>query len=454
MRDLLKTLRLGFANTLGQNAEPGDYVVTERQFWTLSVVMVAVYGLLSVLYNIAAPLNLSVDYSSLGICVLTIISLPAAAFLPALLWPRSASESPYLLPAIFISVHIPVALIEGLLWTWLYVLWPEATNHVPLWKPTVIFLEALIVYRAFLQNYPSLSTSLLLRFAATILLFLLATYEIPRKTYQDVYYVNQVYEDDEPSGLNAEKVFSKQPELMENALSKILPSERGKTDIYTITFGGDGYQEVFKREALLAQKSLETWFGSPDHSIALINHSSSVNTIPLASYSNLRTTLADMKGKAQKDEDILVLYLTSHGSQNATLTVDMPGFSMLPVNAQNLAALIKGSGFRWKVIIVSACYAGSFIPYLKSDNTLIITSASADRTSFGCSDTAELTYFGQAFLKDALPDATSLQEAYSKTASLISDREKAENIPASRPQISMGKNIKTYLARLKHKAAE
>lgn len=56
------------------------------------------------------------------------------------------------------------------------------------------------------------------------------------------------------------------------------------------------------------------------------------------------------------------------------------------------------SGIRWKVIVISACYSGSFIPALQDDNTLIITASAADRTSFGCENEADYTYFGRAFL--------------------------------------------------------
>ncbi|HTK84797.1 MAG TPA: C13 family peptidase, partial [Patescibacteria group bacterium] len=109
-------------------------------------------------------------------------------------------------------------------------------------------------------------------------------------------------------------------------------------------------------------------------------------------------------------------------------------------------ALAEGP-FKWKIIVISACYAGSFIPKLKDDNTLIITAAAADRNSFGCSDENDLTYFGDAFLKQALPVSRSWPEAYQKAVEYVSTREKAEGDKPSLPQIYVGKNIAEYLSK-------
>ena len=46
---------------------------------------------------------------------------------------------------------------------------------------------------------------------------------------------------------------------------------------------------------------------------------------------------------------------------------------------------------------------------------MLITAAAADKTSFGCSDDRDLTYFGEAFYRDALPKAKNLQEAFALT---------------------------------------
>ncbi len=102
----------------------------------------------------------------------------------------------------------------------------------------------------------------------------------------------------------------------------------------------------------------------------------------------------------------------------------------LPLNnvePDEIRRALDASGIQWRVIIVSACYAGTFIEPLKTDHTLVITAADAEHTSFGCADDRELTYFGEAFLRDALPRASSLGEAFQTASKAIREQEREEN---------------------------
>ena len=97
------------------------------------------------------------------------------------------------------------------------------------------------------------------------------------------------------------------------------------------------------------------------------------------------------------------------------------------------------------MILVSACYAGGFIEPLRDAQTIVITAAAADRTSFGCSSDSDLTYFGEAFYRDALPEAGSLRDAFEKAKSAIAARESAEGETPSNPQASFGAEIEERL---------
>ena len=75
----------------------------------------------------------------------------------------------------------------------------------------------------------------------------------------------------------------------------------------------------------------------------------------------------------------------------------------------------------------------------------MITAAAADKTSFGCSDDRDMTYFGEAFYRDALPSATTLQEAFERARTAIANREKQEHQTPSDPQAFFGKEIAAVL---------
>ncbi len=96
--------------------------------------------------------------------------------------------------------------------------------------------------------------------------------------------------------------------------------------------------------------------------------------------------------------------------------------------------ILDESHIRWRIIIVSACYSGIFIPVLKNDSTLIMTAADARHSSFGCDDSRDLTYFGEALLRTRCPHACSLDQAYADMARIIRRRESEEDEIHSNPE--------------------
>jgi hypothetical protein len=98
------------------------------------------------------------------------------------------------------------------------------------------------------------------------------------------------------------------------------------------------------------------------------------------------------------------------------------------------------------VIVISACYSGGFIELLRDPQTIVVTAAAADRTSFGCSNDRDLTYFGEAFYRDALPTARSLRAAFDAAKAAIAARERREHVTPSNPQAYFGAKMEAKLA--------
>jgi Peptidase C13 family len=74
--------------------------------------------------------------------------------------------------------------------------------------------------------------------------------------------------------------------------------------------------------------------------------------------------------------------------------------------------MLDQAGMRYKVVIISACYSGVFIPHLATADTLVIHAADAKHPSFGCEDRAKWTYFGDAFFNAALRQSATLRDAF------------------------------------------
>jgi len=230
-------------------------------------------------------------------------------------------------------------------------------------------------------------------------------------------------------------------------VARVKPAPPGRPGVYFVGFAGDGSQGVFRREALFASEALGARFDSLDRSVLLINDVDDRDSYPLASVSGLQQTLKILASRMNLDQDVLVLFLTSHGSKDG-LEVENGTLPLAQLAPDDLREALDASGIRWRIVVVSACYAGVFIDALKSETSAVITAADARHSSFGCEDDRELTWFGEAFLKDSLPGSASLEDAFHKAAGLIARREAAEHQVRSNPQLYVGPLMQKKLAEL------
>ncbi|QJR12894.1 hypothetical protein DSM104443_03988 [Usitatibacter rugosus] len=245
-----------------------------------------------------------------------------------------------------------------------------------------------------------------------------------------------------------EAVFYKQPGLLTQSLEAIHPGKKGVIDVFFVAFGGYGSQDVFRREVDATTKLMAERFGAEGHSIRLINNRSTLNDLPIASKTSLRAALNRIASVMDKDEDVLVLFMTSHGSEQHRFSLQLWPLNFEEVDPAALRTLLDESGIRNRVVIVSACYSGGFVKPLEDPDTLVVTAAAADKTSFGCSNEAEWTYFGKAYFDDGLRNTRSFTKAFEIAQPLIVEREAKVRAEKSDPQMSVGANIAPRLAAL------
>lgn len=236
-------------------------------------------------------------------------------------------------------------------------------------------------------------------------------------------------------GLINETVLYNQQELLEKSWGKLESNDPDKIDLYFLGISGDGSQAVFRREIQFVQDYFDKNLNTQNKSIALINARKTIEEIPLATTTSIKGTLQEIAKRMDTENDILFIYMSSHGSKEFEFSLNQTKMDLPDISAQTLADIINDLPIRWKVIIVSACYSGGFIPPLENDNTLIITAAAPEQTSFGCSNEAEFTYFGEAYFKDALSQTSNFVKAYDLALEIVTQREKLEGYDPSRPQI-------------------
>ena len=248
---------------------------------------------------------------------------------------------------------------------------------------------------------------------------------------------------------DAEVLLFEQSARIDRALAAVHADASPEPKGIFLGFAGVGEQKVFAQEIGLASRVLSERYGMDGRSLSLINDERDLERAPLASVSGLRYALRGLAGRMNLDRDVLFLAISSHGSSDPAIAVENSDLPLDELTDEDLAAALRDSGIRWRVIIISACYAGGFIDALKDPRTIIITAAAADRTSFGCSNDADLTYFGEAFYRDALPEARSLRDAFDKAKAAIAMRERRERVDASRPQAYFGSELEAKLAAMK-----
>ena len=229
-----------------------------------------------------------------------------------------------------------------------------------------------------------------------------------------------------------------QGRLLDEALANV-PSSTPAVELYSLTLGGDGKQSVFLRESDYVSNMLASRFGAYGQ-IRLVNHRDHLGDRPMATRENLRRaalTLAERSGP----EDLLFIYLTSHGTPEHELVLDQPRMELADLPADELATVLAPLKNRDKIIVISACYSGGFLPALKDERTLVMTASRADRVSFGCSEEADFTYFGDALFALALNQTDDLEQAFKLAKATVAERELADNFEASEPQIWAPKGV-------------
>jgi hypothetical protein len=251
---------------------------------------------------------------------------------------------------------------------------------------------------------------------------------------------------------DAETLLFEQPTRIDQALAAIRSDASTAPKAFFLGFAGVGEQKVFAQEIGLASRVLAERYGMENRSLSLINDERDLEDAPLASVAGLKYVLRGLASRMNLDRDILFLVISSHGSSEPAIAVSNSDLPLDDMTDEDLAEALRDSRIKWRVIVISACYAGGFIDALKNPRTIVITAAAADRTSFGCSNDRDLTYFGEAFFRDALPGARSLQDAFERAKAAIAVRERRERVDASNPQAYFGTELQAKLAAIKDRA--
>ena len=238
-----------------------------------------------------------------------------------------------------------------------------------------------------------------------------------------------------------------QDERLTAALARLQPQRPGVVDAYVVVAGLNSHP-VFGREAREAGRVLAKRFGAEGRTIVLADDEGEAKADAAGTPAHLASALAGAAARMDKTEDVLVLYTTSHGTPRAGLNFEHAVHGASVITPAELAVTLAQHGVQNRLIILQACFSGQFVPALSAPRAVVVTAASAMNPSFGCSPGNDWTFFGHAFINQAMRKPDSLARQFRRAVVTIIAWEQKLGIEPSNPQISIGKDSGPWLSAL------
>ncbi|MGP4846039.1 C13 family peptidase [Marinobacter sp. 1Y8] len=255
------------------------------------------------------------------------------------------------------------------------------------------------------------------------------------------------YIPEEPPKPLTEKILAEDRQRLNNQIENLAPEQPGETDAYFLAVGGDGAESVFMRDIQVARTGLQAQFDVEQRAIMLLNHRD-YDTLPLAARPSIATALKALDERMNPEEDLLVVHLVSHGGRDGTLVLRQPGIDLPDLSPKDFAEMLEPLNVRRKLLVVSACFSGHWLNQLKDSDTLIMTSAREDRTSFGCGDDSEMTWFTKALYQSvglSLSDPDAMFEHINQQIRTWEEDIGMKEKRWSYPQHHLGENMRQWL---------
>lgn len=441
-KDLLQNIKSGIRASVLLNINHSDFRTSVEQLLALVVVNLILFFLL----NFAVVgLHGDFHYHYLPNALFYLPLMMLAAYLIA----RFESRQSLMLtiPIALVSASLLIEIVGALIGmitgdNWLRyfkLLYGERYYHLFVWWCIASYVAAVCLVRPFKR---------LILFNLTFFLVLvMPLWFIPRwDLWTESYDQKESY-----YAVAKEEVFYAQPVLLEQKLTALKPGRKGVIDLYFVGFGGYSLQDVFMKEINVITTLFDERFDTNGRSIELINNSQTVSKVPIATRTSLERAVKHIGKVMNTEEDIMFIYLTSHGSKEYKLSVDFWPLELNEITPEDIRKILNESGIKWKVIAVSACYSGGFIKALKDESTLVMTAADANSSSFGCSNDSDFTFFGKAYFNEALRKNYSFIGSFDEAKNTIRKRELDESKSPSNPQLYVGPAIRKQLEKLERR---
>lgn len=236
-----------------------------------------------------------------------------------------------------------------------------------------------------------------------------------------------------------------QQALLRAEAIRIAPPNKGATNAYAIGVAGWADQDVFIKELDGGLAVFDRILPTRNHTVRLVNGRDTAKTLPLATQRNFAAAVHAVGSAMDRNTDVLLLLMTSHGDRRGFM-LRLPNAATSELTPQDVAETLDKEGIKNRLVIVSACFSGIFVPPLANDNSIVLTAADSWSTSFGCAAQREWTYFGDAFFRQSVRPGIDLMRAFDNARTLVRGWEMMDHAPPSNPQGHFGTALIEKLA--------
>jgi hypothetical protein len=287
-----------------------------------------------------------------------------------------------------------------------------------------------------------------LRAGLVIAVVFLTTKEVALRWFsvEELYVFSDAAWAEDYTPVDVEALYAAQDRLMGEQVAGLAAQRVDEPEVFALALGGTADQSVFLTEVESVTAILDAQYGAGARTLRLANSHDHPTRYPMANRANLARALNEI-GARQGPEDVAFLFFASHGREDR-FSLDFPEAGTSDLTAQDFRQMLDESGIGPAVIVVSACFSGSFIDDIAAPERLVITAARGDRTSFGCRDGAEWTEFGESFFDKALRAEADPRRAFPVAAEDVARKEAADGLTPSLPQISEGAEVGAALDRV------
>ena len=208
-------------------------------------------------------------------------------------------------------------------------------------------------------------------------------------------------------------------------------------------FAMNSTSKAFRNDVVSAEKFVQSI--DPDAIIFKLNNPAWGQSAiwPYSTAENMEQVLAKVTELA-RPQDRVVILMSTHGNIDI-LSVNFAEKYYPSINSKWLSQALDELRGKPTLLVLSACFSGSFIAPLADPSRIILTAAAKDRSSFGCQFQSTNTYFIDALLNEPTFLDLSLRQLMERAKIEVDKKEKDQKLsPPSLPQTSIGRGVRDW----------